>query len=564
MAGMLEWLLQSGHLGGPRAGLLANMPGAIPPPEEAPAADPNAGAYRPDSPLAALFGKPAAPAAPSSSGAEPSDVWGPSAPSTNDPFSGEPQPIAAADVPLPRPRPNGIGDGVGTPLSLAPSSYDDEAALPPAAQLAEGRQPVEPNAPPMPGTGKSLIDRIFNPNNAATMLALGGGFAGAGSIGTGMRRAFSAAAPAAAVMQTQNQKQMAISDTYKAVYQKLLSSGMPSAEAASQALAMAQNPELLKVLAPDIYGTKPRTVHMVKDAFGNETPYTVDQHGQWYDVNNKKVSGPSAEGGAGLPGSSGSLSHIPENYNEKRRDEDFMKALEKQDAVAASGVKAIVEGRAAGTGRNLQKLVTYASRYEKDFQQQDYLTRMNLEKSYRGGGEGFKQLRAANTAITHGVQLKGAIDDLRNFDTLPALNHPTGLIARQYDKKYQAARKTFEANAEPFARELDFALNGKSTVSGQNEIRKLLNVDASGVENHATIDRLMSLLKGRVDEHEHAYAGGRKSTKLPLEALSQKNRDSLDAIISGSAKPGTAPAAGVPPPGNYVFDPATKRLVPAP
>lgn len=201
-------------------------------------------------------------------------------------------------------------------------------------------------------------------------------------------------------------------------------------------------------------------------------------------------------------------------------------------------VKSIVEGRAPYPQGFLMKtpygqaLVNHAQHYDPTFSAENYPTYLNLDKSYRGGGEGFRQLRAANTAITHAIPLLKATDAMGNFDTLPAINTPYNVIRGQVSKDYQAARKQFEANADPFASELEFALTGKATVAGQQEIRKLLDPDASGVSNKAAIMRLLMLLQGRVNEHESAYAAGRRSvTSLPLEALSPHNRKALDQLL---------------------------------
>lgn len=206
-------------------------------------------------------------------------------------------------------------------------------------------------------------------------------------------------------------------------------------------------------------------------------------------------------------------------------------------------VKSIVEGRSPYPQGFLMKtpfgqaLVNHAQHYDPTFSAENYPTYLSLDKSYRGGGEGFKQLRAANTAITHAIPLLKATDALGNFDTLPALNTPYNAIRGQVSKDYQTARSNFEANAEPFVRELDFALTGKSTLGGQAEIRKLLDPDASGVVNKTSIIRLLSLLQGRVHEHEDAYAAGRRSVSLPLQALSPHNRAALDQLVqSGDAK----------------------------
>lgn len=149
-----------------------------------------------------------------------SDLAAPQAP--------EMAPEPAPDVPLPRPRPadepmdiSAVARNPGAPMSLAP-------------QMAPAAGPAAPQAPaasPFDG----ILERIND--NRGTLLALAGGFAGAPSIGTGMRRAFSAAAPASVIdKQLQTAKQ-----TRNETVEWLKRRGMSEADART----LAANPTLL-------------------------------------------------------------------------------------------------------------------------------------------------------------------------------------------------------------------------------------------------------------------------------------------------------------------------------
>ena len=157
-------------------------------------------------------------------------------------------------VPLPRPRPAGVdmsargvgGGPAGEPLSLAPPAPGPMAA-PPMPQQAAGQSP-----------GAGFLQTISD--NTPLLLALAGGFAGAPSIGTGMRRAFSNAAPVAAVSQKRKDDLLATAQSRDQIYRDLVAKGVPPADAR----AAAANPAILKEVADKYYGAgkepKPPTI----------------------------------------------------------------------------------------------------------------------------------------------------------------------------------------------------------------------------------------------------------------------------------------------------------------
>lgn len=154
-------------------------------------------------------------------------------------------------------------------------------AIPPAAAPVAGDLPASLAGTANPDPISGFLGKLLNPNNAATLLALGSGFAGAPSFGTGMRRAFSAATPAVAVDRAQQQKQASISETYKA----LVAKGVPPQDA----LAASNNPDVMKAVVGKYFEAKlPEWKQTGTDINGNAI------YG-WVDPNTGQVS-PGAQG----------------------------------------------------------------------------------------------------------------------------------------------------------------------------------------------------------------------------------------------------------------------------
>lgn len=172
-------------------------------------------------------------------------------PDTNDPTSMQPE-VFQDGVPLPRPRPV-TGSQVAPPLSLVPDL--------PIQETSARRATAAAAAAPVMRTGGlfntevgSFGDRLSGAlaRNGATLLALGSGFAGAPSIGTGMRRAFSAAVPASAL----DRKTAREGETQADVYRSLVARGVPPTEA----LAATRSPEIMKAVTAKYFETKPAQV----------------------------------------------------------------------------------------------------------------------------------------------------------------------------------------------------------------------------------------------------------------------------------------------------------------
>jgi hypothetical protein len=459
-----------------------------------------------------------------------------------------PAPPAAApspSIPTPRPRPPQAPtrevDGADTNVPTDISSSDRGSTRPQMSPDGGQAQPA----------GPSMFGRIGNflRDNSNTLLAIGAGFGGAPNIGQGISRTAAAAIPASQA----DLKNRTTLQSQSGTYRSLIDAGVPP----NQALGAIGNPEMMKALIQSYITDRGKDIKIIKDSLGNEVPYVVNK----FPKEGEPVLTPAIPetGSGGMPNNS-AAARLPPNYDpETKRDEAFLSAL---DPVTASAVKDIADGKVPATGRNLQKLMPLVTRYENGFDNTTYQSRQNLQKSYYGGGEGAKALRSANTTIDHGIQLRQAIDNLHNFTVLPGfLNPATGAIQKQYDPAYQKARKEFQTNAELYAKELDFALTGKSTVSGQNHIREMFNIDASPEENRASLQRTLEMLDQRVGEHENTYNKGMNKRGGGAEDMLSKRKE-LNALLAGEKSGAPAPT-GAPPPGRYRYDPNTGTMIPA-
>lgn len=149
------------------------------------------------------------------------------------PFASSEMTPGTAAPPLPPPQ----------QISPSPAVADAtaDAAIPPNAK------PTQAEAQPGASFLENISDRLKP--HALTLMALGAGFAGAPSFGTGMSRAFSNAIPAASAEQKMQIQQQGIAQTYKA----LVARGVPPQEA----LAAVYNPEVLKTVAGKYFEAKP-------------------------------------------------------------------------------------------------------------------------------------------------------------------------------------------------------------------------------------------------------------------------------------------------------------------
>lgn len=177
-------------------------------------------------------------------------------PPLNDPEARQPV-MYAGNVPL-------IAGGPS--VSGEPAPERDMAAAPAQPVSLGPQQPAAPvalAAPEAPPASPGILARISEAlaANPTTLLALGAGFAGAPSLGTGMSRAFANALPAVAADRANQIRQSAIAQSYKA----LVAKGVPPEEA----LAASLNPDIMKSVAQKYFEAKPPTWGIIGyDRFG--------------------------------------------------------------------------------------------------------------------------------------------------------------------------------------------------------------------------------------------------------------------------------------------------------
>lgn len=125
-----------------------------------------------------------------------------------------------------------------TPIGTAPAT--DFSGVPRQAPAAAAASPASAGSNFWPDLMQRLTD------NRGTLLALAGGFAGAPNIGTGMRRAFTQAAPIAAKERELAKKNTPNADLFRA----LVARGMP----AQEAIAALRDPDLKKAAINRYFG----------------------------------------------------------------------------------------------------------------------------------------------------------------------------------------------------------------------------------------------------------------------------------------------------------------------
>src|ERR1035437_2821864 len=569
------------------------MPGALTGAEEgpgmtAPPADPYASAPPPPAqpaafgPFPGLLNAPAG--APYSQPNGPIDL----PPSTNDPQSQEPE-VFKDGVPLPRPRPdtglNGRNEQpAGAPLSLAPPMPPDSAGLPPGAVPAG---PAAPSDAP-PGIGSQLGDKfksalgsIFDPNHAATWMALASGFAGAPNIGQGISRASAAAVPAMAADRAMALKTNAISQTYQAVRAQLIAQGKTPQEAGMTAIAAAQNPELLKTLAPKLYGSLPPTVHMVTDSFGGQTPVV-------FDPNTGKFGPPggqSAAGGAAPAEGGGYLAKGVSAEDQSLAGPEYLKQYSPEVQAA---VQNYVDGKSMPTGNARKgwtmKIKTIATKYSQDVgdpvDDNTFAARRTMRTQLSSGTPGSVggQRNAGQVMLGHLDTVANAAEAMGNWNPsiFPDLAHAFNW-ARDHASTAQAAKvNNLNDSVQRYVAEVEkYYAGGVGAQSARDAAEARFAGVKTPAEFAAAIQAERSLAQSTlsvVDGQIRTTLGEKGAAQYPsMPAETQQHMKNIDATVarlqgrggSASAAP-AAPPRPAPPPGNYIYRGAGQPLVPAP
>lgn len=459
-------------------------------------------------------------------------------PSTNDPLSREPVPYVngAPFSGLPSPKPA----ETSSPMSMAPP---DPTALPPNATSTVGQvPPVNQSPPDAPASGGGILGKIFNPANAPMLLAMGGGFAGAPSFGTGMRRGFSAAAPQAALLR---KEQLGL-ENQSATVKALVAKGVPP----DIAMAAATNPELMKQLVPQMFGAKQLQHVTIKDRLGNEIPLTFDpSSGKYRTPTGEPYGAPNASGTSGM----GDPTKTGPEY------------LETLDPMTRNEVKAFGEGRAPVTARNLQQMLPLVTQAYPGFRADQYPVMLATRKSYTSGKD-FQETQALNTVSGHFAKLADAVDGLDN-GPIPLWNKLKNMGRDAFTGSPELAR--FRNDLVTTANELAKAYHGGHvTDAAYAAFNKALNEAQTKTDMKAALGEISGLLKSKIEAKESGYRSSMGDAPLPSEfrSINDEARHAFEKIdtwskgIKPEVKTTTSPTAPMAP-GNYIFDPATGQMV---
>jgi hypothetical protein len=460
------------------------------------------------------------------------------------------RPAAADAVPLPRPRPE-TSEEVGARARAPAAPVQIAPEVPPAV--------AAPQAGMIPGEAPSFLSRIASTlgDNSNTLLALGAGFAGAPGWGQAISRASAAAIPARAADISQSLARAGRGTTTRA----LIEAGVP----VQQAISAQYDPDLKKSLIKNyIEDRASKIVEIGQDPntgakiFGQHDPFTKKITP--IDMTAFKAAGGDATGA-----------------ETDVTGPDYLQRLKETDPAHARKVEQIVNGDAPyPTGRQSQtpigmRLLKDVLQVEPGSTQQDFVNRGATSKAYSSGTES-RVTRSVNTTLKHAATLEKAINDLDNFSTLPGVLNPVrGLIAGQTSPAYQKALGAYQTAVGNFAKELDFVVSGgRPTVSGTKHQMEGFDPNAAKVLQLEKLRTGIDLLKGRLDSHAEGFSKGMKRRADPTDFIDPPNRKLYDRLIGGETPSAAAatPAAGgavpkAPPPGTYVWDPATMKLVPA-
>lgn len=423
-------------------------------------------------------------------------------PSTNDPMSREPV-LFKDGVPLPRPKPAGIGGDEGSPMSLAPP---EDNMLPPNATSTVGTAaPVIPGGGVVPGantpsTGGGILGKIFDPANAPLLLAMGGGFAGAPSFGTGMRRGFSAAAPQAALLR---KEQLGL-DYQNQTVKALIAKGIPL----DMAQAAATNPEILKQLIPQAFGAKQRKFTQIGEGLGGDKQYGfVDEaSGKVYGMDGKEIG---TGGTAALPSASGGmLAKGVAQYDPQLHGEDYFNQFGPE---VQSAIKAYMRGDTQPTGNPRlkgfeTKVKEWARKYGDDIgvpvsdalfsERRKYRTELGSNQAGTAGGQG----KAFVQGIEHADALATQLEKLGNWGGfgIPALASAANMTREALSTKQAGIAAEAASIGQTLAGEVGKLFSGSSGggVHEREETRKRFNTVKSGPELAGALQGTLETMEG--------------------------------------------------------------------
>lgn len=475
----------------------------------------------------------------------------------------ETNPVPPKPMPQQQPLPgmlasqfNTVPAGVGgnpaappAPVAPLPPATDvpappQVASLPPAAPAAGtpqmgGSTDVSaaarvnsPGAAPAPAPAPaSMWDKIGDGlnRNSGMLLAMGAGFAGAPSFGTGMSRGFAGALTGGQLdrrnREADEKKQLELSGL-SAKYRALVASGVPP----QLALAAVQDPKIMEKVAADYIGDSKKELKTLKNDLGAERAVIFDpKSGAVTDVNT-----PATTQNVDNTGLSGDeyLADV------KKRDPGYARTLQ----AYVNGDIPLPSGRAA-TQPQGQKIIKDVLAIDPTVNANDATARYRAAMEFKQTGRTGKNITNVNTAITHAGQLHDLVDKLGNSNS-SMWNNIINPIRGQLSPEFQKTRGQFDAARQALSDELETAMRGGgSSVAGIKDWKDTFDAAKSPAELKGSVQQAMKLLGGRLDEIGTSYHQAMGKMKNPIDFIRPENQELFKRLQRGGDAASTEPSA---------------------
>lgn len=212
------------------------------------------------------------------------------------------------------------------------------------------------------------------------------------------------------------------------------------------------------------------------------------------------------------------------------RGDELLKSL---NPAESAQVMAVVDGRAplpslsARMAPEAKRLRTLAFQYDPNFDATVYASRQKTQNDMADGKLAV-QRTAANKLIAHIGDLHEVSAEINNSDT-PLFNKVGNIIsANRGDPriaKFNVAKHLVLEEADKF-----FSGTGGTTVSGMEEMRKLINDAQSPQQLQGAMTQLEKMMKGQISAMADQYNNGMKYTG--------DKRIKADALLSDDARAG--------------------------
>lgn len=294
-----------------------------------------------------------------------------------------------------------------------------------------------------------------------------------------------------------------------------------------------------------------------KDKYGNVKPQTVEggylvfrdpktnEHVLWKPQAPTKDHFPA--GYEADPTAPGRLRAIPGGPADKQGPEidPTLKGDELLATVSpteAAQVKAIDEGRAGlppwrSADPAAKRIRSLVFQYDKDFDDTVHASRQKTQNDF-AAGDMSKQIANANKLIGHIGDLHEASAKLNNSDT-PLFNAAGNLIAANRGDpritEFNVAKQIALEEADKF-----FSGSGGTTVSGMEDMKKLINAAQSPQQLQGAMTQMEKMLQSQLSSYANKFNSGMKYTGdkaiKPADLLSEDARAGLKRIAENPLK----------------------------